>query len=248
MLENDNPNFIGRIGTIGQRAGNFALQNADLVLCLGTRNNIRQASYNWENFAKNAFKIVVDIDNAELNKPTVVPDLKIQADLADFLPEFESASMHLDTAEWLAFCQSLKSKYSFENTKEYQIADENINPYHFTHFLTEKLSAKDILVSANATPSICLFQAGAVKGQRILMNSGNASMGYDLPCAIGACVASNRTNTVCLAGDGSIMMNLQELQTIKQHNLPIKIFGFNNSGYISIKQTQSKFFWSNDRY
>lgn len=245
VIESSHPNFIGRIGTIGQRAGNFALQNADLVICLGTRNNIRQASYNYENFAKNAFKIVVDIDNAELNKPTVKPDLKINADLKDFLPTLLSLCEQKESTQninWLSWCQERKEKFSFENTKEYQPIDENINPYYFTKILTEKLGKDDVVVSANATPSICLFQAGEIKGQRILMNSGDASMGYDLPAAIGACIANDRKSTICLAGDGSIMMNLQELQTIKHHNLPIKIFLLNNNGYISIKQTQKNFF------
>lgn len=241
LIDSGHENFVGRIGTIGQRAGNFALQNADLIIFLGTRNNVRQVSYNWENFAKNAFKIVVDIDSAELDKPTVTPDLKICADLADFIPEMLK-STGSGNSEWLLWCQQRKEKYSFENTKEYQSVDENINPYSFTRFLTEQLGVKDVLVSANATPSICLFQAGKINGQRILMNSGNASMGYDLPFAIGACIANDKKNTICLAGDGSIMMNLQELQTIKHHNLPIKIFVYNNSGYTSIKQTQQNFF------
>lgn len=245
VIESSHPNFIGRIGTIGQRAGNFALQNADLVLCLGTRNNIRQASYNYENFAKNAFKIVVDVDKAELDKPTVIPNLKINTDLKDFLSELLShceQSEAIQNTSWLKWCQERKEKFNFENTKEYQPIDENINPYYFTKLLTEKLGKEDVVVSANATPSICLFQAGQIKGQRILMNSGDASMGYDLPAAIGACVANNRKSTICIAGDGSIMMNLQELQTIKHHNLPIKIFLLNNNGYISIKQTQKNFF------
>lgn len=242
VIDSSHPNFIGRIGTIGQRAGNFALQNADLVLCLGTRNNIRQASYNYENFAKNAYKIVVDIDNAELNKPTVKPDMKINADLKNFLPILLDMIKEQAIQPWLQWCQERKEKFSFENTKEYQPIDENINPYYFTKLLTEQLGKEDVVVSANATPSICLFQAGEIKGQRILMNSGDASMGYDLPAAIGACVANDRKSTVCFAGDGSIMMNLQELQTIKHHNLPIKIFLLNNNGYISIKQTQKNFF------
>jgi len=237
----NHPCYIGRIGTIGQRAGNFALQNADLVICMGTRNNVRQASYNWENFAKNAFKIVVDVDFAELNKPTVVPDLKINADLKDFLPELIVKTDKIERAEWLEWCRIRKEKYSFENTVEYQQYGEMINPYHFTKLLTSELGKSDVLVSANATPSICIFQAGVVSGQRVLMNSGDASMGYALPASIGARLNS-KGKVVCVEGDGSIMMNLQELQTIKHNNLGIKIFVLNNDGYISIKQTQKNFF------
>lgn len=247
MISSNHKNFVGRIGTIGQRCGNFALQNADLVICLGTRNNIRQASYNFENFAKNAYKISVDIDEAELDKPTVRPDLKINADLAEFLPEFDK-TLNPDilknmSSDWLEFSKKLQDKYSFENTKEYRQSGDKINVYNFVRRVTELMKEKDVCVMANATATICTFQTAEIKeNQRFFSNSGDASMGYDLPAAIGACVANNRKNTVCFAGDGSIMMNLQELQTIKHHNLPIKIFLLNNDGYISIKQTQNNFF------
>ena len=247
MIPSNHKNFVGRIGTIGQRCGNFALQNADLVICLGTRNNIRQASYNFENFAKNAYKILVDIDEAELDKPTVRPDLKINADLAEFLPEFDK-TLNPDilknmSSDWLEFSKKLQAKYSFENTKEYRQSGDRINVYNFVRRVTELMKEKDVCVMANATATICTFQTAEIKeNQRFFSNSGDASMGYDLPAAIGACVANNRKNTVCFAGDGSIMMNLQELQTIKHHNLPIKIFLLNNDGYISIKQTQNNFF------
>lgn len=243
VLPDLHPNYIGRLGTMGHRVGNFALQNADLILCLGTRNNIRQVSYNYENFAKKAYKIVVDIDSAELEKPTVVPDLKIHADLAEFLPELLIRVPEIKVPDWLKWCKNLKEKYSFDKTPEYQQITDKINPYYFTHILTGVMQKDDILVTANGTASVTGFQSGQAKEkQRLLWNSGDASMGYDLPAAIGACIAAEGRNTICLAGDGSIMMNLQELQTILHHNLPIKIFVLNNDGYISIKQTQKNFF------
>lgn len=246
ILESDNKNYVGRIGTIGQRSGNFALQNADVILCLGTRNNIRQASYNWENYAKNAFKIVVDIDDAELEKPTVVPDMKILADLKNFIPILKDNMPKLTTKDWLRFCKELQNKYCFENTAEYQQEGNNINVYNFVHILTESMTENDILTAANGSACVCLFQTGVVKkGQRIFWNSGNASMGYDLPAAIGASLEAQNRNVICLAGDGSIMMNIQELQTILYNNLPIKIFIINNSGYSSIRQTQRNFFNGN---
>lgn len=247
MIPSNHKNYVGRIGTIGQRCGNFALQNADLVICFGTRNNIRQASYNFENFAKNAYKISIDIDKAELDKPTVIPDLKINADLADFLPEFKKSlkSITFDnlSSDWLSFSKNIQKKYSVENTPEYQHKSDKINVYSFVRRVTELMKEDDICVMANATATICTFQTAEIKEhQRFFSNSGDASMGYDLPAAIGACIENNRKNTICFAGDGSIMMNLQELQTIKHHNLPIKIFLLNNDGYISIKQTQNNFF------
>lgn len=243
ILEDSSPNFAGRIGTVGQRAGNFALQNADLILFLGTRNNIRQVSYNWENFAKKAFKIVVDIDKAELNKKTLKPDIAINADLSVFLKELYACSPKIEKAEWLKWTQKTKKKYSFYNTESYRQKGKSINPYYFVRKLTEKMKKNSTLIAANGSACVCIFQAGEIKkGRRVFWNSGDASMGYDLPASIGACIAGNKRETICLAGDGSIMMNIQELQTIKHHALPVKIFVLNNDGYISIKQTQNNFF------
>ena len=243
VIENDDPHYIGRIGTVGQRAGNFTLQNADCVLFLGTRNNIRQASYNWENFAKRAFKIVVDIDQAELDKPTVRPDLAVRADLAEFLPALIEKTPQIKAENWLNWCRKRKTKFDFAHTPEYQQTGDQINAYAFTRRLSELLPEDDRFVMANGFCCVGPFQPAVIKkGQRYLLNSGDASMGYDLPAAIGMCIASGKRETVCFAGDGSIMMNLQELQTIKHHNLPIKIFVLNNDGYLSIKMTQNNFF------
>ena len=250
LVDDSCPNFVGRIGTIGQRAANFAIQNADFALFLGTRNNVRQISYNWENFAKKAYKVVVDIDRAELDKPTLIPDLKIHSDLAQFMDAFVDAIKTLkpsldkpcgDSENWLKWCQKRRENFAPEKTLDYKQTEKLINPYYFTRVLTSKLSEKDVLVSANATPSICIFQNGIINSRRVIMNSGDASMGYALPCAVGASYEC-AGNVVCFEGDGSIMMNLQELQTIKHNNLPVKIFVLNNSGYISIRQTQNNFF------
>ncbi len=239
VLSTSHPNYAGHFGTIGQRAGNFVLQSADLILCLGTRNNIRQISYDWDNFAKNAYKIVVDIDEAELDKLTLLPDLAIHANLKDFIPELYKATPQIIRQEWLQWCKARQKKYS--NPPEYKSVKEKINPYDFINTLTKNAAETDVIVSANATPSICLYQNGIIKkGQKIILNSGNASMGYDLPAAIGA--AHTGRNVICLAGDGSIMMNIQELQTIKHYNLPIKIFVLYNKGYVSIQNTQKNYF------
>ncbi|MCI1273984.1 MAG: thiamine pyrophosphate-binding protein [Clostridiaceae bacterium] len=244
LMEDNNPYYTGRIGTIGQRAGNFALQNADLILCLGTRNNIRQVSYNWENFAKNAYKIVVDIDKSELKKPLVKPDLSICADLADFLPMLKSYDFEFQSdSTWLNFTQKLKEKYSFAKHPE-QVQNRNvIEPYHFTYTLTNCLKENDIFVMANGSACVCTFQNAVIKkGQRFILNSGNASMGYGLPASVGASYEAHGKDVICLEGDGSIMMNLQELQTIVFNKLPIKLFVINNNGYSSIRQTQRNFF------
>ncbi|MCX7905292.1 MAG: thiamine pyrophosphate-binding protein [Elusimicrobiales bacterium] len=246
IVPSDYPNFVGRIGTLGTRCGNFALQNADLILFLGTRNNIRQIGYNWSDFGRNAYKVVVDIDENELKKPTLVPDLPINFNVKHFLnlinEKFKRENFDIGKWEkWLKWCQDKRDKYPVVFKNNIKI-NEKVDPYYFINELTKETNINDIIVAANGSACVCLFQAGIVKkGQRIFWNSGCASMGYDLPAAIGAAIATGK-DVICLAGDGSIMMNLQELAVISYHNLPIKIFILNNDGYISMKQTQDNFF------
>lgn len=250
VIEEHDNCYIGRIGTLGQRAGNFALQNSDLVICLGTRNNIRQISYNWENYANKAKIVSVDIDKSELLKPSIKLEQAIHADLKNFLPsliaKIEDGKNLPNFTKWLNWCLFRKQKYHPTKDVNYLTNNEYINPYLFTMKLSEAMQENDVLVGGNGTAFICPFQAATVKnGQRYIWNSGDASMGYDLPAAIGACFANDRKNIICLSGEGSLMMNLQELQTIKHYNLPIKLFILNNDGYISIQQTQRNFFPDN---
>lgn len=241
QLTEGHSNFCGRIGSVGQRAGNFALQNADCVLCLGTRNNLRQISYNYENFAKNAYKISVDIDKAELDKPTFIPDLKIHADLAQFLPLLAAAALPKGPPQWMEWCLQRRALFAFDSEPAYKSKDNTINPYAFVHTLSKEFSENTICITANGSACVVAFQVGESRG-RIFWNSGNASMGYALPASIGAAVANPQRPVICLEGDGSLMMNIQELQTVKEFGLPIKIFIINNGGYISIKQTQTNLF------
>jgi len=244
LIASEADNFIGRIGTLGNRAGNFALQNSDLVICLGTRNNIRQASYNWPSFASRAKKIIVDIDEAELRKKTVKGDILVHSDAGIFMArllEEIPKDFKVDKA-WLEWCQERKKKYPVVLDEYKKPSEQRVHPYHFMEELTSVLNEDAIVVAGNGTACVGLFQAGIVKdGQRMFWNSGCAAMGYDLPAAIGAALASGR-DVICLAGDGSIQMNLQELQTVRHYNLPVKIFILNNEGYHSIKMTQTSFF------
>ena len=244
LLDDENPLYAGRIGTIGQRAGNFALQNADLILSLGSRNNIRQVSYNWENFGRRAAKIAVDIDPAELGKRLFRPDLAIAADAKKFLAALDAEldrSPLPDWKEWRAWCAERKRLLP-ALTDEHRNWRDGVNPYFFMREITLAAPDNSTVVAGNGTACVALFQTAHVSGnKRIFWNSGCASMGYDLPAAIGAALATGRT-TVALAGDGSIMMNLQELQTAVRHRLPLKIFVLDNDGYSSIKQTQRNFF------
>jgi len=238
--------FIGRIGTLGSRAGNFAVQNADLVICLGTRSNIRQVSYNWTSFARHAKKIIVDIDDAELHKKTVKGDLLIHSDAKVFIAgllEKIPDGFSVDKT-WLEWCKVRRRKYPVV-LDEYKTPNQDcVHPYPFIEELTAALDDDAVVVAGNGTACVVLFQAGIVKaGQRIFWNSGCAAMGYAVPASIGAALAENR-EVICITGDGSIQMNLQELQTIKQNKLPVKIFILNNRGYRSIEQTQAAFFES----
>ena len=249
VLPNDSQFYAGRPGTVGDRAGNFAVQNADFLLVLGSRLNIRQVSYNWKSFASNAWKAMVDVDQAELDKPTLTVDLKIIANLKDFIPTFHKAlkdyspkPMH---QEYLKWCRERVDKYPAV-LPQYREASRLINPYVFMESLFQNLIDNDVVIAGNGSACVISFQAAKLKtGQRLFTNSGNASMGYDLPAAIGASIALGKGRVICLAGDGSLMMNLQELQTVKGYNLPIKILVLNNDGYHSIRQTQKAYFSDN---
>jgi acetolactate synthase-1/2/3 large subunit len=243
-VPSDHPLYVGRPGTVGDRGGNFSVQNSDLLLILGSRLNVRQVSYNWGSFAREAFKIWVDVDEYELRKPTVTADMPIHADLAELIPVLLKTTYSgptEDQSQWLDWCKVRHNRYSTVLPEYWD--SELINPYCFMEVLFDQLSEDQIVVSGNGTACVVSFQVAFLKrGQRLWTNSGCATMGYDLPAAIGACIASGRAPIVCLAGDGSIMMNLQELQTIVGQNLPIKIFILNNNGYASIAQTHRNFF------
>jgi acetolactate synthase-1/2/3 large subunit len=246
LIASDDELFGGRPGTIGERAGNFTVQNADLVLVLGSRLNIRQVSYNWKKFAPKAFKIQVDVDPAELYKPLVVPDLGITCDLKIFLAELLSQlNGRVDTSHhesWLAWCRERVARYPVVQERQRK-SGPPLNPYHFMEELSAMLGEDDTVICGNASACILPFQVMKIrKGQRLISNSGSASMGYDLPAAIGAAVARKDKRVICLAGDGSLQMNIQELQTVAHHRLPVKIFVLNNGGYLSIRSTQKNFF------
>jgi acetolactate synthase-1/2/3 large subunit len=247
LMTDNNPYYAGRPGSIGDRAGNFAVQNADLLIVLGCRLNIRQIGFDWKSFARVAYKIGVDIDALELKKPSANFDLPIHGDAGEFIRQLHAvikAQPLPEYTSWVNWCQERRQKYPVVLPEYWQRTD-SINPYCFMQVLSERLTGQHIVVTANATACITAFQTFKMKaGQRLFSNSGSASMGYDLPAAIGAAVAGNGQTVVCLAGDGSIQLNIQELATIRQYNLPIKIFWLNNQGYHSIRQTQTNYFGS----
>lgn len=244
----DNPCFAGMPGTVGTRGGNFCVQNCDVLLSLGCRLNIRMISYNKLAFAENAYKIIVDIDGEELKKPTIHPDMPIHAEVKDFIgallrQPYERPAAH---DKWLRWAQDSNARYPAVRPEYHREADNtevNVNPYVFIDMLFARLTAEDIIACGNGSACVVTFQAGKIKqGQRMFTNSGCAAMGYGLPAALGAAVAAPGKRVVCVDGDGSFMMNLQELQTIAHHKLSVKLMLMNNNGYHSIRQTQNNLF------
>ncbi len=248
LLSYRNNYYAGKPGTVGDRAGNFTVQNSDFILVLGCRLNIRQISYNWNSFASNAWKCIVDIDLAELSKPTLSADLSVHTDLRTFIPELINQLSdyipQVSHQSYLKWCKERVLKYDPLN--DINASSSLINPYSFLDKFFHFLPSKSIVVCGNGSACVMGFQSMKNKeSQQIFSNSGCASMGYDLPAAIGAYYANPYKNIICLTGDGSVMMNIQELATIAGNNLPIKIFILNNDGYSSIQQSQKAYFPDN---
>ncbi len=244
LLWDNNPYYVGIPGTVGQRAANFIVQAADLLIVLGCRMNIRNISYNKHQFAENAYKIQVDIDENELNKPTVKIDMKVHADVKDICAELAHASVDEvgNHKAWLKWCRKLKERYPIA-LPEHSEKPKPMNPYAFLDRLSEKLTGSDAVICGNGAACVQVFQTLKLKkGCRIFTNSGSAEMGFALPAALGAAASGSGKRIIAIDGDGSFMMNLQELQTIKHNDLDIKIIILNNNGYHSIRQTQKNLF------
>jgi acetolactate synthase-1/2/3 large subunit len=246
VISSDHPLFFGRPGTIGTRPGNMILQNSDLLLVLGSRLNIRQISYNYDTFAPKAFKIHIDVDSEEFKKPFPKMDLSIHMDLRSFFdnlnPFLDEDQTTIERTDWISWCQLVRDKYSVRDS-DYPVKNDSINAYHLIPEIIRQAENGAILACGDATACIVPFQTAHLKSEmNMFSNSGCASMGYDLPAALGAAVADRGRPVICFAGDGSIMMNLQELQTLATSGLNVTVVILDNGGYLSIKQTQTNFF------
>ena len=242
LIESDHPLYAGRPGLFGDRAGNLAVQNADLILSIGVRHQIWNIGYDTHDFGRNAKKIVVDIDHAELDKETYRPDLAICADAKAFVLSILSSfpNVSFSRPDWIKRCASWR--FAHPVISKVYPASNYVNSYHFTGILSSLLKNDEIIMTGVGSAFTGTLQSLDIKrDQRLHCNVGCASMGWDLPAAIGASFASGK-RVVLLTGDGGIMMNIQELQTIAHHKLPIKIFLFNNAGYLAIKNTQNSQF------
>ena len=244
LMTDDNPYYCGRPGTVGTRGGNFVVQNADVLFVIGCRMNIRMISYNYKEWAKDAYKIVVDIDEAELRKPTVNVDMKVNADLTDVLKSINASSYEANPIHeaWVKWGRDIDAKYP-ACLPSYDDVKSPVNPYVFIDRFSNALSEGDKVICGNGSACVVTFQGFHVKNdQRLFTNSGCAAMGYGFPAALGACVAEEGKRVICVDGDGSFQMNIQELQTVVYNKLNLKIFIMNNNGYHSIRQTQTNLF------
>ena len=245
LIWSDHKLFFGRPSVTGDRSSNFIIQNSDVLLTLGSRLGVRQVTYLYKAFARDAYKIAVDIDPYELQKPTIFPDMRVHCDAKILLEEMARQLRSKPLApkpEWMEWCASRRQRYP-SVVPEYREVTDYVNSYHFIEVLSKLMSPTDVIVLGDGTANTCTFQAISLKkGQRLFTNSGCASMGYDLPAAVGACFATGKKQVVCITGDGSIHLNIQELQTIMHHRLPIKIFVLNNDGYLAIRTTQDAYF------
>ncbi len=247
LIPNSHPSFCGRTGADGDRAGNFSVQNADLIIMLGARMAIRQVGFNHQAFGRAAKKIMVDVDQFEMEKPTLEIDQKFLCDLRLVMPMLLSKSQrkvaaksHQEYSEW---CRQKVTKYPTVLDHHFNEPHKPINPYEFIHHLFKALPETCTVVTGDGTAAVVTFKAANIgPEQRVFTNKGCASMGFDLPAVIGAFKAEPNKPIICLSGDGSLMMNIQELQTLVGMKIPAKIFILNNDGYHSIRQSQTNYF------
>ena len=240
----NHPLCFGKPGICGDRIGNIMTQNSDLLIILGTRLSLRQLSYAYDLFAPKAYKVMVDIDEAEMHKPTLKIDLPIHADLRHVIDALlkKTEGKKFSFEAWKQWGRTIERKLPtlFADNPD---MPGYTNSYKFGDELFKQMNAGDVVVTGNGTAYTCTYQAMKVKeGVRVFANQGCAAMGYDLPAAIGAVTANKNGRTVLVTGDGSLQMNIQELQTLLTYKMPLKIFVLENEGYLAIKTTQKAFF------
>jgi acetolactate synthase I/II/III large subunit len=244
IVNNDYEFYSGRFGTHAQICANTLLNECDFVLSIGTRLYIRQLGYSYKTFAKNAYKVMVDIDINELNKPTVFPDLKVHSDLKYFLNKLLKSPLSKSNPEWGEYCKN-KFKTTPRVLDRHRNKKNIVSHYAFMEKLSQHIPKDYDIVTSDGSAHVVSMQVLDLKGkQRLITNKGNAPMGHGLPCVIGASKVKN-SKWVCIEGDGSLHLNVHELQTLKHYNLPVKLILFNNNGYSSIKLSQQAMFDGN---
>ena len=242
-LYTEHPLYYGNSGNVGPRTGNFILQNADVILAMGNSLGFRQTGFNLEGFAPDAKIVMVDADTEEGRKPGLCISRFLHADLKDFIKKASKGDCNIQVPEaWLAYCNMLKSRFTPFEGADHMEWKERVSSYYFWKIFRQYEEKDSILALGNNTANTAKLQIGVqYAGQRVMTNYTCGSMGYDIPAAIGAAVASQK-KVYCITGDGSVMMNLQELQTIVQNDLPVNLAVFSNEGYGAIRQTSKNFF------
>ena len=246
LIDADHPLYFGRPGGMAPRGANFVVQNADFLLVIGSRLDLGLVGYSYENFARAARKVIVDIDPAELGKYPIAIDLPVVADARVFLNGLLAQNDHLNVIErahWLARCRAWQVRYPLL-TEDQTDPAQPLSTYLFSATLTDELSADDLIIpgSSGFACEIFLLMYRCKMGQRMFHNRGTGSMGFGLPASIGACLAGGGRRTICVDGDGGFQMNIQELETVHRLNLPLKCFVINNDGFASIRSSQGGYF------
>jgi len=245
MIDSGHPLVVGRAGVYGQRAANFILQNSDYVLAIGTRLAIPQIGYDLTELARQARIDVVDIDPTEAGKHASRTEQNIVCDARVFIAALAARAAALSPApktEWVARCHAYEEQFPWVGP-EHEDRGGFMNSYRFMERLNGFFKPDQVVVTDMGTALLCAHQALRIgPGQRLMTSTGLGEMGYGLPAAIGVSIARERGEVMCLNCDGGMMLNLQELQTIAHHRLPIKLFIFNNDGYLMIKHTQNALF------
>jgi len=249
IVSEDEPFFIGRFGPFGQRRANFAFQNADLVIGIGTSFSLASIGFDLRGFAPSAKKVQINIDCHELNKQIINIDLPICADLKRFFETFKKEAIGINLKiqdNWMPTCELWKEKYPIVDPN-YTKNNDYINSYYFTHLLSTLTKGTNVFVTGNSLDIVSAYQTFIISGsQRFFTNINFGAMGWDIPAAVGACIGNNQKEVILITGDGSFQFNIQELMAIRYYKLPIKIFVFNNRGYQSIRSSQDNYF--NSRY
>ena len=252
LIEEEHPLYFGRPGSVGQRAANLIQQSADFVLTIGTRLNLLSTGYNYDGFLARANHVMVDIDEHEMNKKSVHPQLKVVCDAGSFIKGFldRVGEVNIDDKEkinsWIAKCTYLTEKYPVR-CAEQQSQDGFVSTYDVVDTISDNMTSEDIyqFTSSGTSVDIAMKMLKIKWGQRAFLTKGLAAMGYDVPACIGSCIGSGGKRTVCVTGDGSIAMNMQELEVIRRLNLPVKLFVTDNNGYSMIYQSQKGNFEGN---
>ena len=241
IVTSDYEHYCGRFGTHAQISANKLLSECDFLLSIGSRLYVRQTGYNFKGFAKQAHRVYVDIDQNELNKPTLFPDHKIHSDAKDFINKLLQENINSSSTEWLEECK--ENNKAPKVLQRHRDKKHNASVYAFIEQLSKVLPKDHHIVTSDGSANVVTMQVMDLTGdQRLITNTGCAPMGYGLPAAIGA---ATHNKIVCIEGDGSLHLNVHELQTMKHYNLPIKLVVINNDGYLSIKVSQKTFFNGN---